>query len=259
MAVHLHRWGKGPPLIFLHGWTMAGDVWQPVARRLSATSLAPDLPAHGATTGYAPGIDGGVALLADLIRDEGLNGATLVGWSMGALIGWRYLAQGGRGIARMVSIDMSPRPLPAPDWPYAMRGQSAQKAARGAQRFRTDWPAAARAIAQSMFATTGGSPRFSADEAERRILLNPAPAMADCWESLTRADLRDAVRALPVPLLALHGAQSRVYPPQTGHWLAKAAPMGQALILPGCGHSPVLEDPAAVARAIVGFIESTAP
>ena len=256
MSVRLHRWGAGPPVIFLHGWTMTGAIWAPVAGRLGAASLAPDLPGHGGTTGHAPDMAGGVSLLRDLIQAEGLHDATLVGWSLGALIGWRYLAQGGTGIARMVSLDMSPRPLPAPGWDFAMRGQNADKAARGAARFRSDWPGAARAIAQGMFADPEGCAALTAIEAERLIRAQDPMAMAAFWDSLTAEDLRDAIPAITVPLLAIHGAQSRVYPPATGAWIARTAPEGQARVLAGCGHAPHLEDPDAVAAAIQNVLAS---
>ncbi|MCB1389673.1 MAG: alpha/beta hydrolase [Rhodobacteraceae bacterium] len=254
----LHRWGPedGAPVILLHGWTMTGDIWTPVAERLDARCLAPDLPAHGATRGYAPSVAGGVALLGDLVEDLGLEDATLVGWSLGALIGWSYLNRGGAGIARMVSIDMSPRPLPAPGWAFPMRGQSAEKAARGAERFRRDWPGAARAIAQGMFARPEGCARMSATDAEARILRQEPEAMARFWESLVSVDLRPAIAALKVPLLAIHGAESRVYAPETGRWIAETAATGSVTVVSGCGHAPNVENPAAVAAAVDAFLGS---
>jgi len=254
-----HRWhdgAEGAPVILLHGWTMTGEIWAPLAQHLPFPCLAPDLPGHGATRDYAPDVAGGVALLGDLIAAQGLQGATLVGWSLGALIGWKYLAQGGAGVARMVSLDMSPCPLPAPGWDWPMRGQSAAKAARGAQRFREDWPAAARAIAQGMFARPEGCAAMPVAEAEARIRAQDPEAMASFWESLTAMDLRAGVRTLDLPLLAIHGAASRVYAPETGGWIAQNARQGKALVLQGCGHAPNLEDPAATAAAIKAFAQA---
>lgn len=238
-----------PPVILLHGWTMTGAIWAPVMDRLPARCYAPDLPAHGETRGYAPSVEGGVALLGDLIAEQGIEGATLVGWSLGALIGWRYLAGGGRGIARMVSLDMSPCPLPAPGWDFPMRGQSAEKAARGAARFRADWPGAARAIAQGMFAR----PETVQTGIEAGIRRLDPEAMAHFWESLVAVDLRAAIPALDLPLLAIHGAESRVYAPETAAWIARAAPRGSVTVLKGCGHAPNLEDPDSTAAAIRDF------
>lgn len=237
-------------VILLHGWTMSGSVFDPLIRRLEGPCLAPDLPGHG-----APGatLDDGVALLGDLIARDGVRDATLVGWSMGALIGWRYLARGGQGVARMVSLDMSPRPLPGPGWALGMRGQTAERARRVGARLRRDWEGSARAIAQGMFARPEGGAEMSAAQAEERILRRDPEVMARLWDEVTGADLRDAVAEIRIPLLALHGAQSRVYPPEVGAWIAARACRGAVRVLEGCGHAPHLEDPAAVAAAIAGF------
>ncbi|WP_068300528.1 alpha/beta fold hydrolase [Pararhodobacter sp. CCB-MM2] len=252
----LHDWGAkhpGAPVILLHGWTMTGAIWDPVARLLNAPCLAPDLPGHGETEGYAPTVAGGVAQLSDLISDRGIEGATLVGWSLGALIGWSYLAQGGTGVARMVSLDMSPCPLPAPGWHFPMRGQSSGKALRGGQRFRQDWPSAARAISQQMFARPEGGSALSSLAAEKIIRAQDPDAMASFWESLVAVDLRAALGRIETPLLALHGAESRVYRPATGDWIAHHARHAEARVLEGCGHAPNLEDPDSTAAAIANF------
>jgi len=256
VGAHVHRRGKGPPLVFLHGWTLAGDIFAPAFDRLSDrfTCLAPDLPGHGETTGYPATVAGGATMLADMLRSERLERVTLVGWSLGALIGWAHLDAATEGRVRaMVSLDMSPRPLPARSWDLGLRSQSAGDARAKAAWFRQDWPAAAGAIARTMFATAEGVPSLSVEAARARISTQVAETMAEFWESLVEADFRAAIPRLPVPLLAIHGAESRVYPPATASWLANHAADGKSLIIPGAGHAPHLEAPEAVCAAIARF------
>jgi pimeloyl-ACP methyl ester carboxylesterase len=256
VGVHLHRSGKGPSIVFLHGWTMAGDIFAPAFDRLSGrfSCIAPDLPGHGRTAGWAATVEGGAAMLGDLLKAEGLDQVTLVGWSLGALIGWTHLDAAGAGRVRaMISLDMSPRPLPAPCWDLGLSGQTAADARAKTEWFRRDWPTAARAIARTMFATAEGAPALSVEAAQARIAAQDADTMASFWASLIEADLRDAVARLPVPLLAIHGAESRVYPPATARWLAEAAPRGRSLVLPGSGHAPHLELPDQVCSEIARF------
>lgn len=247
-------------LVLLHGWTMDGSAMSPLARALGeGQCLTPTLPGHGSAQNWPPTIEGAVDQLAALIASHGLSDITLVGWSLGAMIGWQYLAQGGAGIARMVSLDMSPRPLPEPGWTFGMRGQSQDKARLIARRARADWPAIARAIAPGLFARAEGCAEMSTQQAQARIEARDGAIMAEFWESLTRADLRSAIARIEVPLLAIHGAQSRVYPPATADWIARTAQQGQALILPDCGHAPNLENPRATAAAIEAFVRQTTP
>jgi pimeloyl-ACP methyl ester carboxylesterase len=256
VGAQVHRAGKGPPIVFLHGWTMAGDIFAPAFDRLAGrfACIAPDLPGHGRGTRFAATVAGGASMLADLLETERLEEVTLVGWSLGALIGWAHLDAAGAGRVRaMVSLDMSPRPLPAPGWELSLRGQSAEAARAKTGWFRQDWPAAASAIAATMFAGPSGAPTLSVAAARARIAAQDAETMAGFWASLVEADLRAAIARLPVPLLAIHGAESRVYPPETAHWLAATAPRGQALVVPGAGHAPHLEAPDQVCDAIARF------
>jgi len=254
--IHIHRRGTGPVLVFLHGWTMAGDIFADAFERLSAefTCLAPDLPGHGRTVGFAPTVEGAAEMLDQLLRQEGLEDATLVGWSLGALVGWQYLGTHGASRVRaMISLDMSPCPLNSIGWDLGLRDQNAEDGRAKSGWFRGDWPRAARAIARTMFAGSEGAALLSAEAAEARIARQPGPVMAGFWDSLVECDLRATIQALPVPLLAIHGAQSRVYPTQTAGWLASHAPRGAALVLPGAGHALILEAPQACCDAIARF------
>lgn len=251
--IHAERWGSGPRLVLLHGWAMRGAVMAPLAAALPGFScVAPDLPGHGLTTGYTADLPGAVAMLGDLLAD-GVP-TVLVGWSLGALVGWEWLAAHGPGPLRgMVSLDMSPRPLPEPGWDYPMSGQSADRIRARASWFGDDWPSAVAPLAAGIFASDAGAPGFPIAKAREVIASQDGPVMAGFWSSLVEADCRDAVRRLPIPLLSIHGAQSRVYPPACGDWLAAVAPQGRTLRIDGAGHAPHLERTDETAAAIAAL------
>lgn len=237
-------------VILLHGWTMAGDVFDPLVAALGLPCLAPDLPGHGAV-GWPASIKGGADMLGDLLAQ---GPALVVGWSMGALVAWEHLARHGAGNIRgLVTLDMSPRPLP--DWPFGLSRQSPAQAVARAETFRADWPAAAQAMAAAMFATREGAPTLSRAQAAARIAAQDPAVMVPFWPQILAADHRDTVAALPVPCLALHGAQSRIYPPACADWIAATAPRGQAMVLDGAGHAPFLEQTAQTAAALRAFID----
>lgn len=256
MSLHVHRAGSGPALVFLHGWSMEGDIFADAFARLSGRfrCIAPDLPGHGRTTGYMPTIEASIIALDEMLVAEGLEEVTLVGWSLGAAIAWRYLeARGAARVARMVSIDMSPAILNQDGWELGLVGQEPEAVRAKAAGFAESWAEAAGYVAAGLYAQPDGPPLLPVDQARARILDNDPVALARFWTSLCDSDSRNFITRLPVPLLAIHGAQSRLYSMATGQWLATAAPHASMLRFAHSGHSPHLEEPEAFAAALAGF------
>lgn len=254
--VATHRAGAGPPVVFLHGWTMSGDIFAETFGRLSDrfTCLAPDLPGHGATRGGEVSVAGAVEALREVLEEADLREVTLVGWSLGALVAWRYIQEHGAGrIARMVSVDMSPRPLNGEGWALGLRRQDAAAARAKTAWFRDHWETGAATIAATMFADPAGAPGLSVEAARARIAANDGATMARMWASLIEQDCRTAVKELPVSLLVMHGAHSRVYPAETAHWLSASAPRARRLCFARSGHAPNLEEPDTFAEAVAAF------
>jgi pimeloyl-ACP methyl ester carboxylesterase len=79
--------GSGKPIVLLHGYLEAGEVWDPLADRLAAKYriIVPDLPGHGRS-----GIKGEVhtmeflaGAVREVIRDAGEHRVMMVGHSLG--------------------------------------------------------------------------------------------------------------------------------------------------------------------------------
>ncbi|MFP4274095.1 MAG: alpha/beta fold hydrolase, partial [Paracoccaceae bacterium] len=141
--------GCGPAILFLHGWTLRGAVFADQVARLRGRfrCLAPDLPGHGAARALSPDLDSMAGAVADLVAARGLSEVTLVGWSMGAAVGWRWLADGRAPVRAMLSVEMGPRLVNGPGWTLGLMAPPAGPAA-----LEADWPGAARTIARAMFA-----------------------------------------------------------------------------------------------------------
>lgn len=253
--------GTGRPLVFLHGWSVDRTFFagQEVLAREGFRVLAPDQPGHGhRALGATPASMAGLAdALGDLLAQTALDGAILVGWSMGATVALDHLARrGAHGIAGLVIVDMSPKVANAPDWPHGLAGgQDLGAALQAADRMEGNWPLYAPKIARAMFAAgEETSPRVAA--ATAAIAAGDPAVMAALWRSLVRADHRDTVAKLPVPLLAVAGAESLLYRPAVAGWLAQTAPHGSSVTIAAAGHAPHLENPAAFNAAVAGFARS---
>jgi len=71
-------------------------------------------------------------------------------------------------------------------------------------------------------------------------------------QALAAFDLRDRMSARKVPLLVVAGQHDPVVPPEQ----ARSAAPDEFAVLPGCGHLPPAEDPAAVADLLTRFFRS---
>lgn len=101
--------GDGPPLLFLHGLLVNGDLWRQVVPQLSARfrCITPDLPLGSHELPVGPGSPAcsprGVAnLVAGLIRELGLEGVTVVANDTGGAIAQLLVTEHPGVVARLV-------------------------------------------------------------------------------------------------------------------------------------------------------------
>jgi pimeloyl-ACP methyl ester carboxylesterase len=85
MRLHVHRWGRGPRVVLVHGGVLGGrETWRaqrPLTERW--TLLAPDRPGHGQSPPARQDFEPEAALIADQLLDEPSH---LVGLSYGAIV-----------------------------------------------------------------------------------------------------------------------------------------------------------------------------
>ena len=85
MRLHVHQWGTGPRIVFVHGAILGGrEAWR-AQRPLTEhwTVLAPDRPGHGDSPAGPTDFEPEAGLIADQLLDEP---AHLVGLSYGAIV-----------------------------------------------------------------------------------------------------------------------------------------------------------------------------
>jgi pimeloyl-ACP methyl ester carboxylesterase len=137
---HLVDIGSGRPLVFLHGWSTNATFFAPqhaLAAAAGLRVLVPDLPGHGhdQRAGARLAIDALAQPLDALLERDDLDGAVLVGWSMGATVALDLLARrGSLGVAGLVMVDMTPKVANATDW----RTRSARRPRCGGDEPRRD-------------------------------------------------------------------------------------------------------------------------
>ena len=235
---------------------MRGAIFDDVIARLGPgfDCAAPDLPGHGCAATRPATLDACATLVVHSLARWPGQRPLVVGWSMGAAAAWRYIARRGTGrIGALMTIDMSPRMQPAPDWPHGLIGQNAASIAATTARFAEDWEGATHGIAATMFASSDGAPTLTREEARQVILTQDPGQMRRLWQDMVTMDLRGVIGQIDRPYLVASGAKSRVYPGSAADWIAEAAPHARRHVFAHSGHSPHLEEPETFARTVQDF------
>jgi len=90
MNIHHKTYGKGYPIILLHGFAETGDVWEPVAKKLSSKYkvLIPDLPGFGKSDAlpFDHSIDMVANSVYDWMKKNNIVECILIGHSLGGYL-----------------------------------------------------------------------------------------------------------------------------------------------------------------------------
>lgn len=237
-----------PPLLFLHGWGLSGEVWRDAAARLAGVAV--DLPGYGATPAVTPYR---AETLADALAERIDGAVDLVGWSMGGMVALALAARHPAKVARLVLVASSPCFGARPDWAPGM----APALLAG---FATDLAADYRATLARFLALQargGEATRAVIGRLRERLRAQPEPdpeTLAAGLELLRAVDLRDAVAAVVCPTLVLHGAHDTLCPPAAAAWLAQRLPRGRLALHERAAHAPFLSHPDWFAATLEDFL-----
>lgn len=260
---HVTETGEGPPLLLLHGWSAHSGFFAPqmAFANLGYRVIAPDLPGHGRD--HRPQTTLSITDLNDALDNfltaRGLRDVTLLGWSMGAAVAFDYIARRGtQRIAALVVVDMSARIVNDEHWKLGLSsGLDARGAEIAAEAMARDWPRYARRIAPSLFAPGLAPDHKLLAFAHASITNNDGETLASLWRSLALADHRPVLASIAVPSLVIAGEQSLLYRPAVTQWLASNIPGSRHVAIPGAGHAPQLEQPAAFNQAVSAFLNAS--
>jgi len=254
--------GDGDPLVLIHGLATTRAIWRHVAPRLAQRRqvVTLDVPGFGAARPAGRGfdLDRVAAQLHGDLREAGLIGPfDLVGHSMGAAValtlaacnpgalrslvlvspaGLRplgFAASAAIGMAAEVYIPVRRRAAPIAGWRWGRRVLMAGGVSDGG--------ALEAGVVRELVGASRGA---------RRI----GPALT----TVASADLRETLRALPVPVGALWGRGDRVIPPGGVQTLLALRPDAVCEVIDGAGHISMVERPQAFVAALERVLETIA-
>ncbi|MFE2964305.1 alpha/beta fold hydrolase [Streptomyces sp. NPDC059340] len=249
------RVGTGEPLLLLHGIGHHRQAWDPVVHILAAERevIAVDLPGFGESPALPDGLthDLGtvVPTLGGLCEALGIERPHVAGNSLGGLLA---LELGREKLVRSVTA-ISPAGFWSPvERRYAFGVLLAMR--QGARRLplpvieRLSRSAAGRAALTSTIYARPGRRSPEAVVAETLALAH-AEGFADTLRAGISVQFTDDIPGLPVTVA--WGTRDRLLVRRQGIRAKHIIPRARLVRLPGCGHVPMNDDPALVARVIL--------
>jgi pimeloyl-ACP methyl ester carboxylesterase len=180
----------------------------------------------------------------------GVTRVTLIGHSSGCMLATSLAEQRRDTVAALALIDMGPNlSAKLPESPL-FRLLLAPLTGRLLWRLRTE--NTIRKAARSGMARPVDIPDAFVEHAQKLTLQDLVGAMRASTDYLAERGLPDRLMPLGLPLLVIFGADD-------GRWRSSSAaayrvvPGARVEILPGVGHTPMLEDPQTTGRLLLDF------
>ena len=254
MSLAFQEYGKGPPIIILHGLFGSSQNWRSMAERLADRYrvFACDLRNHGASPWadsmtYQEMADD----LETLIDDKGLSSATVLGHSVGGKTAMLVALRHADLIEELIVVDIAPVAYEEPFLDYIKAMRNAVQ--NGVQRKSDVEAALVSAVADSatrLFLLQNLEERRG--RLEWRVNLDAIAAnMSNLLAFPDVSALEYQGRALFVS-----GARSdyigRTYQGQ----IYELFPQAEFAVIADAGHYPHVEQPEQFVQRITGFLES---
>jgi pimeloyl-ACP methyl ester carboxylesterase len=233
--IHYESWGRGNPLILLHGWLGSWRYWMPTMEELSEQhrTYALDLWGFGDSDKSANrhSVEKYVNLLKDFMDELGIAPTALVGHSLGATVAVKFAVANPNQVTRLMLVS-----LPIVGEAINRRlltagGTSLLNRLLGSGR----WPVNHKEVLAE------------AEKANESVIALTVQACAEL-------DLQENLRQIEVPLLAVYGEKDNLIDPTQARLLKNTANNIRSITLPESRHFPMLDEASKFHRLLRDFL-----
>ncbi len=252
--VHYEVIGRGPPIIFLHGWLGSWRYWMGTMEAMARGHRCYALDFWGfgdsdkSRLNYT--VSDYLALVDQFMDRMGLVDAPVVGHSMGGTIAIRLGLEYPHRVRRLVLVST---PVVGRSCTFIL------KMASDPRLNRLFWKPAVlsawgRPLLHRWIATNWQV--WYREILEDVLKVTPAAAQQSGY-TLVRTDLRHQLRHLKMPVLAIHGTRDTVVAfSELNHFKNSGIPQAQTMAFDKSQHFPMLDSPAEFHRLLQETLQS---
>ena len=249
IAINVRQWGRGDPLVLIHGLGMSSDLWWHQVRPFSDQYHVVAIDLRGFGRSDRPrgpnlySVDNFTADIASVIRCLDLAPVHVLGTSMG---GYCAIALGlsAPELCRSLSLCHTGCRSSIADDVLAARTTALKS--QSMDEYAT--LVAAQALAQP-------ADPIVTEWLQERVASNDQEIYAQVLtEGLRSFDAANEITSIRLPTLALIGQHDRIIEPKRGRELAERIPDSTLVEIAGVGHLSYIEKPDAFNRSILEFL-----
>lgn len=259
--LYYQSYGKGKPIVLIHGWTMDSRVWNPFVEEFlnQYNVVTLDLRGHGNSSSL-PGPYDFKAFAEDilgLIEHLSLEHITLIGWSMGVSVILAMLEKQIPEVDSLVFISGTPSLTAREDYPCGLpRGEVHRLFRQVKKDYQTGMKNFYNLVFQGKDLSSGHSDGVKSLVCDISRI-PPQTVALESLHCLQDEDLRPSLSTIRVPTLLIHGALDRICMPAAAQYMAEHITGASLLMIEETGHAPFLIEKEKVHSAIRKFIRST--
>lgn len=236
--IHYESFGRGKPLVFVHGWLGSWRYWVPVMEDLAADyrSYALDLWGFGDSDKGREqyDVDAYVELMLAFMDELGIWRAPLVGHTLGGAIGARMAARHPDRVSKVLAVGL-PVTVEAINRKLLTAGPNDTLARLFWHRQR---------------------PYSEVEMSLGKIAKN---AIALTVQSVARLNLRETLDEIDVPFLTVYGDRDNVVSAEWADELEDNHYAARSIVLSEAHHFPMLDQTATFARLLRDFMDVDTP
>jgi non-heme chloroperoxidase len=217
--IYFKDWGRGPPVLFSHGWPLNSDAWDGQMLFLVQCGfrvIAHDRRGHGRSGQAAAGndMDGYADDLAAVIETLDLRNVTLVGHSTGGGEVVRYIARhGSKRVAKVVLIAAVPPLLvKTAENPEGLPLDVFDALRAGLVKDRSQFY---KDFAVPFYGTNRRGAKVSQGVLDQFWLWSMQSGLKNAYESIkafSETDFTEDLKKIDVPALVVHGEDDQIVP-----------------------------------------------